>query len=104
MKFDKILRKKDPPVDSSENVLRRHNHNRNFSETSRLLFQKKSPALTTAQARQLAARAIQDEAASVPDLSAILHYRQSRNHAAYCSHRKRTALRQAKNHPKRKVS
>jgi hypothetical protein len=51
---------------------------------------KKSPALTTAQAHQLVARAIHDEASCLPDLAAILHYHQCRNHAAYCSHRKRT--------------
>ena len=53
---------------------------------------KKSPALTTAQARQLAARAIEDELERLPDLAAILDYRQRRNHAAYCSHRKQTRL------------
>lgn len=34
-------------------------------------------------------RAIQDEVACLLDLAAILHYHQCRNHAAYCSHRKR---------------
>jgi hypothetical protein len=73
----------------------------------RLLFQKKSPALTTAQARQLVARAIQDEAKCLPDLSAIVHYHQCRNHAAYCSHTKRTRSqlhRRTMKRRKRKVS
>ncbi|HET8670148.1 MAG TPA: hypothetical protein VFM05_05815, partial [Candidatus Saccharimonadales bacterium] len=67
----------------------------------------KSPALTTAQARQLVARAIQDEATGLPDLAAILHYHQSRNHAAYRSHRKRTCSQvhsQTKKRHKGKVS
>ena len=72
----------------------------------RLLFQK-NPALTTAQARQLVAHAIQDEATGLLDLSAILHYHQARNHAAYRSHTKRTRSqvhRQTRKRHKGKVS
>jgi hypothetical protein len=68
---------------------------------------KKSPALTAAQALQLVATAGKDETQCVPDLFAILHYRQCRNHAAYCSHRKRTRSqlhRQNTKRCKRKVS
>lgn len=52
-----------------------------------------SPALTTAQARQLIAQAIEEETFPLRNVLAILHYRQRRNHAAYCSHRKRTLER-----------
>ena len=58
----------------------------------RLAF-KKSPALTTAQARQLIARAIAQRSDHLVDLGALIHYRQRRNHAAYRSHRKRTLVR-----------
>jgi SRSO17 transposase len=51
-------------------------------------------ALTTAQARVLIAQAIEQEAFPLRNVLAILHYRQRRNHAAYCSHRKRTLKRQ----------
>lgn len=50
-------------------------------------------ALTTAQARQLIARAIEEEAFPLRNVLTILHYQQRRNHAAYCSHRKRTLKR-----------
>lgn len=66
----------------------------------RLLFQK-SPALTTAQAHQLIARALEDERDNLPDVLSILHYQQSRNHAAYGSHRKRTMARHEKQPAKR---
>ena len=49
-----------------------------------------------AQARQLVARAIEDDTESVPDLLAIIRYRQRRNHAAYCSNRKRARSRLGK--------
>jgi hypothetical protein len=52
-----------------------------------------SPALTTAQARQLIAQAIEEETFPLRNVLAILHYRQRRNHAAYCAHRKRTLER-----------
>jgi len=58
----------------------------------RLLF-KKSPVLTTAQARQLIARALADELVESPDILATLAYRQQRNYAAYCSHRRQTLKR-----------
>ncbi len=57
----------------------------------RLRF-KKAPALTTAQARQLVARVLADDFRP-SDTLAIIAYRQRRNHAAYCSHRKRTCQR-----------
>jgi hypothetical protein len=48
-----------------------------------LLFQKKSPALTMAQARQLTGGTHHRNGAErLPDLSAVLPYRQRRNHAA----------------------
>src|SRR5713101_517212 len=51
---------------------------------------KKSPALTVPQAHQVIAQAIEEAARPLRDVLAIVHYRQCRNHAAYCSHRKRT--------------
>ena len=48
------------------------------------------PALTTAQARQLVARVLDDEKYRLSDILDILNYRQRRNYAAYRSHRKRT--------------
>jgi SRSO17 transposase len=54
------------------------------------LLLKKSPALTLAQARQLIARALADEQEKYPDVLATITYRQQRNYAAYCSHRRRT--------------
>lgn len=50
-------------------------------------------ALTTAQARALIAQAIDEEAWPLRNVSAIIHYRQARNHAAYRAHRKRTLKR-----------
>jgi SRSO17 transposase len=50
-------------------------------------------ALTTAQARALIAQAIEEDAWPLRNVSAIIHYRQVRNHAAYRSHRKRTLKR-----------
>jgi SRSO17 transposase len=50
-------------------------------------------ALTTAQARALIAQAIEEEAWPLRNMPAIISYRQSRNHAAYRSHRKRTLKR-----------
>jgi SRSO17 transposase len=63
-------------------------------------------ALTTAQARALVAQAIEEEAWPLRNVSAIISYRQSCNHAAYCSHRKRTLkrLRQLAKARKRKTS
>lgn len=63
-------------------------------------------ALTTAQARLLIAQAIDEEAFPLRNVLAIVHYRQRRNHAAYCSHRKRTLKRQRQlsNSRKRKTS
>ncbi len=55
----------------------------------RLVF-KKSSALTLAQARQLIARALADEQEKHPDVLSVIAYRQQRNYAAYCSHRRRT--------------
>jgi hypothetical protein len=45
----------------------------------------KRPALTTAKAWQLVAHAIPDEVIGLPDLSVIMHYRRSRNHAPFRS-------------------
>jgi hypothetical protein len=56
---------------------------------------KKSPALTTAQARQLVASII-DEEKNCPDILDVIDYCQRRNHAAYQSHRKRTLQRHQK--------
>ena len=50
---------------------------------------KKNPALTTPQARQLIATAL-DEHIPALDIASLLKYRQTRNRAAYVSHRKRT--------------
>jgi hypothetical protein len=63
-------------------------------------------ALTTAQARLLIAQAIEEEAFPLRNVLTILHYRQRRNHAAYCSHRKRTLkrLRQLSKSRKRETS
>jgi hypothetical protein len=58
----------------------------------RRVFQK-SPALTTAQAHQLVARAIEHHSDNLCDLGDLIHYRQWRNHAAYRSHRKHTLIR-----------
>jgi SRSO17 transposase len=66
-----------------------------------LVFQK-SPALTTAQAHQLIAQAIEDTRVHLPDTLALLRYRQRRNHAAYCSHRKRTRSRLGQRRSKRR--
>ena len=66
----------------------------------RLVF-KKSPAFTTAQARQLIARAIEQHSDHLLDLGALIHYRQRRNHAAYRSHRKRTLVRHRPRRQKR---
>jgi len=54
---------------------------------------KKVPALTTAQAHQLVICALQDDDQLTIDTIAIIEYRQRRNHAAYCSHRKQTLKR-----------
>jgi SRSO17 transposase len=58
----------------------------------RLRF-KNSPALTTAQARQIVARALEDDIELLQNILAVVSYHQQRNHAAYCSHRKRTISR-----------
>jgi SRSO17 transposase len=65
-----------------------------------------NPALTTAQARQLIAQAIEEEVFPLRNVLAIVHYRQRRNYAAYCSHRKRTLerLRRTANSRQRKTS
>ena len=51
-------------------------------------LQKKLPALTTAQARQLVAPTIADETRPFQDGLASINYHQQRNYAAYRSHRK----------------
>lgn len=63
-----------------------------FPMRLRFLF-RKSPALTTAQARQIVARALEDDIELFQDILAVVNYHQQRNHAAYCSHRKRTISR-----------
>jgi SRSO17 transposase len=59
-------------------------------------------ALTTAQARALIAQAIDEEAWPLRNVSALIAYRQSRNHAAYRSHRKQTLKRLRQQAPARK--
>jgi SRSO17 transposase len=59
-------------------------------------------ALTTAQARLLIAQAIDEEAWPLRNVSALIAYRQSRNHAAYRSHRKQTLKRLRQQAPARK--
>ena len=59
-------------------------------------------ALTTAQARVLIAQAIDEEAWPLRNVSALITYRQSRNHAAYRSHRKQTLKRLRQQAPARK--
>jgi hypothetical protein len=46
--------------------------------------------LTFAQSRQLIAQALSDEQDTHPNILAVIAYRQQRNYAAYCSHRRRT--------------
>ncbi len=58
-------------------------------------------ALTTAQARLLIAQAIDEEAWPLRNVSALIAYRQSRNHAAYRSHRKQTLRRLRQQAPAR---
>ncbi len=50
---------------------------------------KKSPAMAIAQARELIARALEDEQDHRPDILSIITYQQKRNYAAYLSHRRR---------------
>jgi hypothetical protein len=50
---------------------------------------KKSPALTIAQARELIARALEEEQDERADILSIITYQQKRNYAAYLSHRRR---------------
>ena len=45
--------------------------------------------MTIAQARELIARALEDEQAPRPDILSIITYQQKRNYAAYLSHRRR---------------
>ena len=68
-------------------------------------LQKKLPALTTAQARQLVAPTLMDEmSTSQNGLTSIL-YHQQRNYAAYRSHRKRQHAKQrSAKHVRRKMS
>lgn len=56
--------------------------------------------------RHLVARILSDDEESLLNILDILDYRQKRNHAAYCSHRKHTLERHGrKSKPKkRKVS
>ena len=70
-----------------------------------LALQKKLPALTTAQARQLVAPTLMDEmSTSQNGLTSIL-YHQQRNYAAYRSHRKRQHAKQrSAKHVRRKMS
>ena len=53
-----------------------------------LALQKKLPALTTAQARQLVAPTIAEETLPSCDSLPSINYHQQRNYEAYCSHRK----------------
>jgi hypothetical protein len=53
-----------------------------------LALQKKLPALTTAQARQLVAATITEETQLSCDSLPAINYHQRRNYAAYRSHRK----------------
>ena len=49
---------------------------------------KKSPAITIAQARELIARALEDEQDHRLDILSIITGQQKRNYAAYLSHRR----------------
>jgi hypothetical protein len=60
-----------------------------FPDTFALALQKKLPALTTAQARQLVAPSIAEETQLSCDSLPSINYHQQRNYEAYCSHRKR---------------
>jgi len=51
-------------------------------------LQKKLPALTTAQARQLVAPSLAEETQPSYDSLPLINYHQQRNYEAYCSHRK----------------
>ena len=53
-----------------------------------LALQKKLPALTTAQARQLVAPTLAEETQPSYDSLPSINYHQQRNYEAYCSHRK----------------
>lgn len=74
---------------------------RTYSSCACAWSSKKSPGLTTAQARQLVARAIAQHSDHLADLGTLIHYRQWRNHAAYRSHRKRTLARHCRKGLKR---
>jgi hypothetical protein len=70
-------------------------------------FPKKTPALTTAQARQLVAPTLTQETQPLEDALASINYHQRRNYAAYCSHRKHTQKKlyqRSKKVPHRKTS
>jgi len=56
---------------------------------------KKGSALTTAQARPLVARVLEDEQERKPDILSAIADHQQRNYAAYCSYRRRTLERNA---------
>jgi len=51
---------------------------------------KKTSALTLAQARVLIDHALRRERLTIRQALEIIKYRQARNYAAYCSHRRRT--------------
>lgn len=52
--------------------------------------EKKAPALTLAQARVLIDHGVSRDRLTDKEAIEIVRYRQERNYAAYCSHRKRT--------------
>ena len=67
--------------------------------------QKKLPALTTSQARQMVASTIMDEISICQKGLASITYHQQRNYAAYRSHRKRQHAKQrSAKHVRRKMS
>ena len=64
-------------------------------------LQKKLPALTTAQARQLVAPTITEETQLSGDSLPAINYHQRRNYAAYRSHRKRNQYKHRTSSTKR---
>jgi hypothetical protein len=75
-------------------------HGSSFSCPFAAPVQKKLPALTTSQARQMVSSTFIDEGSLCQRRLASITYHQQRNYAAYRSHRKR---HQAKQHPAKRI-